>query len=155
MDKRREHVFKIQVKALVFDEKGNILVLKKTKKIHDDSSEKAHWELPGGNLEFGENVYNAVWRTVKDDTDLDTEVLRPTNVHTIKSSETTHIVGITFECKWDWETYYDDISEDDDDEPIFLSKEYNDYKWISPRDIIRGKFPVWMKEEIRKLENGQ
>ena len=152
--KKKENKFGIHVKAIVFDQNENILTLKRTNNGDDE------WDLPGGQVKFGENVYNTVWRAVKEQTDLDVDIEGPSNVWTLKVSEHLHTVCISFRCTWfpylvSAEESDKDIedSERDDDDPVFLSTDFADYEWLSPEDILDGDFPVWMKDEIKIIED--
>jgi hypothetical protein len=73
--KSKDTKFGVHVKALVFNANDEVLVLK---------TKEGQWDLPGGAVQFGENVYNAVWRTIKDTTDLDADILKPSDVWTLK-----------------------------------------------------------------------
>ena len=168
--KSKESKFSVLVKAIVFDKNENILTLKR------EVGGKEEWDLPGGQVMFGENVYNTVWRIVKEQTDLDVEIEGPSNVWTTKISEHLHTICISFRCTWyqdkfseeegdevptkhrisdkadedfDEDTYNED---DEDDDPILLSNDFKDYEWLSPEDILEGDFPIWMKDEIEILE---
>ena len=164
--KSKESKFSVLVKAIVFDKNESILTLKR------EVGGKEEWDLPGGQVMFGENVYNTVWRIVKEQTDLDVEIEGPSNVWTTKISEHLHTICISFRCTW----YQDRFSEeegdsvstklksnessdedsdndsDEDDDPILLSNDFKDYEWVSPEDILEGDFPIWMKDEIEILE---
>lgn len=130
--KSKENKFGIMVKSIVFNDKQHVLLLKK----------EDEWDLPGGALRFGENVYNAAWRTTKELTDLDTDIIKPSNVWTFKTTDHLHKVCVTFAASW--------IPPKDDDDPILLANDYKDFAWVKPRDIINGHYPVWMKDEIRQ-----
>lgn len=131
--KSKDTKFGIHVKALVFNTKNEVLVLKK---------KDNQWDLPGGAVQFGENVYNAVWRTIKDTTDLDADILKPSNVWTLKNTEYLHTICVTFACSW--------VDNEEDDDPIFLSQEYDEAQWVKPEILLEENYPVWIKDEIKK-----
>lgn len=54
-------------KAFVINE-GNLLCVRKSK---DDPSWPLHWEIPGGRMEFGEDVDSHICREVREETCLD------------------------------------------------------------------------------------
>ncbi len=160
MERRsKESKFSVLVKAIVFDKNENILTLKR------EVSGKEEWDLPGGQVMFGENVYNTVWRIVKEQTDLDVEIEGPSNVWTTKLSEHLHTICISFRCTWYQDRFSEEEGEDsienqddetdggdEDDDPVLLSNDFKDYEWVSPEDILEGDFPIWMKDEIEILE---
>lgn len=84
--------------AIIADEKGRIL-LQRTK---DKTSHE--WGLPGGMLELGETLENAVIREVKEETDLTVAVKyllgiysdRPISLY--KNGDRAHVVCCVFAC---------------------------------------------------------
>jgi 8-oxo-dGTP diphosphatase len=131
--KSKDTKFGVHVKALVFNANDEVLVLK---------TKEGQWDLPGGAVQFGENVYNAVWRTIKDTTDLDADILKPSDVWTLKNTEYLHTVCITFACSW--------VDSGDDEDPIFLSQSYDEFQWVPQETLLEENYPVWMKNEIKK-----
>ena len=62
------------VTAIVLDDEGRILVVHKT--------DNALWALPGGGMDVGESMPNAVVREVKEETGLDVEVTGIVGIYT-------------------------------------------------------------------------
>lgn len=58
--------------ALVFDNKGRVLISKRGKK---SRNEVGKWEFPGGSVEFGENCEDAIVREIKEEFDILIEVI--------------------------------------------------------------------------------
>ena len=141
--KTKESNFGIEVKAIIIDSNDNVLLLKKSKK-------NENWDFPSGKVMFGENVYNTVWRVVKEQTDLDVEIEGPSNIWTLKITEFLHTMCISFLCVWSGIGTLKK-NKDSENEEIFLSNEYDDYEWLSSEKIINGEFPVWIKDEIKML----
>jgi ADP-ribose pyrophosphatase YjhB (NUDIX family) len=85
--------------AVVFDERGRVLL--------QCRSDFKQWGLPGGAVEVGETLEQAVRREVKEETGYDVEVVRlvgaysdPTDT-TVRypNGDVAHYVSLTFECR--------------------------------------------------------
>ena len=84
--------------AAVFDDRGRLLLQKR--------SDFHVWGLPGGSIEVGETVTQAVVREVKEESGLDVRVVRLIGVYSEPQQTTTkypsgdvvHYVSLTFEC---------------------------------------------------------
>lgn len=128
--------FHITVKGIVvYDHK--VLILKRVRPSRDGLG---YWELPGGGLEYGETPHEALIRELKEETNLDIQILKPvytftairpdyqtvgigflsipTNNHVIISDEHTDFQFVTSQELKDYldEKIYNDI--------IFTLKEY-------------------------------
>jgi ADP-ribose pyrophosphatase YjhB (NUDIX family) len=80
-------VFRIGVFALIFDDQGRILL--------GHRRDTNWWNLPGGGMELGETVDEAVRREVREETDLEVEVERLVGVY---SKPQKQEVVLTFRC---------------------------------------------------------
>lgn len=65
--------FNFAQKAFILND-GKILLVKKSA---DDPSHPNEWEIPGGRIEFGENLEDHIKREVKEEVGLDIEPLNP------------------------------------------------------------------------------
>ncbi|EES91158.1 NUDIX domain-containing protein [Clostridium botulinum] len=85
----------VGVGAVIFNEKNEILLLLRNK-----SPEKGHWSIPGGKVEMFETIEEAIIREVKEETDIDIEIVRILTVtNHIISQEKEHWVAPTFLAK--------------------------------------------------------
>jgi len=92
------------------------------------------WELPGGKLEYGENLVEALKREVKEEVGLDIEVGRPFKTwHFIK--DPFWVTGVTFLCDY--------ISGS-----VNLSSEHGDHVWIDPKEYKNYPLSTSMEEQI-------
>jgi len=80
-------VFRIGVFALIFDNQGRILL--------GHRRDTDWWNLPGGGMELGETVDEAVRREVREETGLEVEVERLVGVY---SKPQKQEVVLTFRC---------------------------------------------------------
>ncbi|HVY01585.1 MAG TPA: NUDIX domain-containing protein [Candidatus Nanoarchaeia archaeon] len=86
---------KLAVKAFIVD-KNKLLVLKRSSK---DNQKPSIWELPGGRLEDNEDPHQGIKREVKEETNLDIEILAPLSIRHFKRDDGEIITMIIFICK--------------------------------------------------------
>ena len=85
--------------AVLFDREGRILL--------QCRSDFRKWGLPGGSVEVGETVEQAVLREVKEETGYDAELVRLVGVYSdpgftttrYPSGDVVHDVSLAFECR--------------------------------------------------------
>lgn len=83
--------------ALIINEKGEILLTKRSKKTRN---EKSKWEAPGGQVKFGETREQAVKREMKEELGIEIEIVRV--LHTadeILKNDKQHWIPTTFIVK--------------------------------------------------------
>ncbi len=80
-------IFRIGVFALIFDDQGRVLLC-----LRRDID---WWNLPGGGMEAGETVDEALWREVREETGLEVEVGQLVGVY---SKPQKQEVVLTFRC---------------------------------------------------------
>lgn len=127
----------IAVKGILQDQEGKILMLKRS---DFENFDKGFWDLPGGRLERKENMLHGLVREINEETGLIINDMQLINSWTYKPNENLKIKGFTFYCK----KYVG---------KIVLSKEHNDYKWLSYDEIIKIDAHNNLKKEILKILN--
>ena len=87
----------VGIGAMVRNEKGEILFLKRTEKCRNESGK---WTFPGGKLEFGETQDKAVKREVLEETGLEVKIVRILKIidHIIEE-ESQHWFNPIYETK--------------------------------------------------------
>jgi 8-oxo-dGTP pyrophosphatase MutT (NUDIX family) len=86
------------VSAVIFDGRGRLLLQQR--------SDGGQWGLPGGSVEIGESVHDAVIREVREETGLRVTVLRLVGVYSEPTLQVVrypdgnvwHYVNVCFEC---------------------------------------------------------
>lgn len=58
------------VAAVIWNDRGDVLLIRRAKE-----PRKGQWSLPGGKLEFGETLIEGVQREVREETELEVEIL--------------------------------------------------------------------------------
>jgi 8-oxo-dGTP diphosphatase len=115
-NKRSHKLFKINQHAIIQNNLGEILILKKDGK----------WMLPGGRLEEGEGWLDGLKREIKEETGIEKFLVLDVLGVDISDSKNTYIV-----------IFYGKI----DDKPnIVLSPEHEDYAWVGANTIDNYQF---------------
>lgn len=87
----------VGVGAAIFDKDGKLFIAKRGKKARN---ERDKWEIPGGSVEFGETFEQAIKREIKEELDIEIEVLELLGIcdHIIPD-EKQHWVSPTYICR--------------------------------------------------------
>ncbi len=137
--------------ALIFNEMGEIFLAKSKK-----------WEnqftVPGGHIEFGEKLENAVKREVKEETNLDIDEVKFLSIdETIfpndykrDKKEKRHLIFLNYiaKCK--------------KSNKISLNEEFSEYIWINPKEAlslnirpsVRKLIEEFLKKNMNEVING-
>jgi 8-oxo-dGTP diphosphatase len=111
---------RIQVKAFVFNDADEVLVLRRS---GSDPRRPLSWDLPGGNVELGEDPTEAVARELREETGLTIEDLKVSSVSSSNGEE--YVVSLWFAAKAG-------------DAEVKLSAEHDQYRWVA-----RAEFGSW------------
>jgi len=130
MDKK----FGVAVKVIIKNKEGKYLVLFKSENEDINPNEI---DIPGGRVEFGEDVQDSLKREVFEEVGLEIEILHPSRVWGFVKDD-LHLIGITFTA--------DLIGGE-----ISLSGEHDAYRWITKEEILAGDYPGWIKKEFEIL----
>jgi len=88
------------VGAIIINDKGKILLMKRKDTIDKDRSTTGMWSAPGGEVEFGEKVEDAVIREVKEEIGVDAEIVKNIGyTDQILKNPRLHWHGVEFLCK--------------------------------------------------------
>ena len=127
-----DKTFGVAVKAMIKNEEGKFLVIFKSGK---DEINPNEIDIPGGRLEFGEDIEICLKREVKEELNIEIEIEKPLRVWSLVRND-LHLVGITFSAKY--------IGGE-----LKLSDEHTGYEWMDKEKILIGDYPEWIKEEFR------
>jgi 8-oxo-dGTP diphosphatase len=103
----------------IIEKDNKILILQRSKK---DKSYPEYWSLPGGKINFGEDLIDALKREVREESNLDVDILLPIDAHGKVMEDGKHIVVITFLCSYK-------------SGEVKLSKEHDTFKWLEPKKV--------------------
>ena len=86
--------------------------------LYHDQNGIRYWDLPGGRLEFGEDIESAMIREAREELGCEAETIRLIDTWQTVKTEDWQIVGVFYLCR---------LMTDD----IVLSDEHTGYQWIS------------------------
>jgi 8-oxo-dGTP diphosphatase len=101
-------------KAIIFNE-DKFLVIKRGDTAPSNPNK---WDFPGGDVDFGEDLYDSIKREIEEETGLKIDVLEPYEVHSRITYDKNHWITIAYKCN----------TENSD---IKLSYEHSEYKWVN------------------------
>ena len=125
----------ISQKVILFRDDGKILALKRTA---EAPSRPLRWDLPGGDLNFGEDPAQGIVREVLEETGLLVERLEPfdTEAHINKDGEFWLTIAYKSNCTSD---------------KIKLSYEHNEFKWMTLEEFLKLESADKLKRFVKKF----
>lgn len=129
--------FRGVVKIIVYNDNGNVLVLKRNK---ETTVFPGMWDLPGGKIEFGETFQSAVIREISEEIKIDVDaVSNPVFGWTgIAYNKDTQFFGYLFIAKH--------VAGN-----VILSHEHTDYRWINRAELEQLDIHQDFKDMIYKF----
>jgi mutator protein MutT len=131
-------VIGVGVGALIFNDDGKLLLTKRGQKA---KNERGKWEIPGGSVEFGETVAQALKREVKEELDIEIKVGEMVQLcdHIIED-EGQHWVSPSYICKL--------VA----GEPTIMEPEKCDeIRWVSLEEAQQLPLALATKEDVAVL----
>jgi len=125
----------VSQKAIVFNEEGRFLVLRRTSSAPFNPNE---WDFPGGELAFGEDVAKGIIREIKEESGLEVKDLKPFDVESHINEEGDFWVTIAYTAKA--------ISN-----KVALSFEHDEFKWLAAKDFLNLKSSAKLKRFVKKI----
>lgn len=121
------------VGALIFDKQGKIFLLKTHKW-------KNRYIVPGGHIELGETMEQAIKREIKEETNLNISNLKflCTKEHIFGKEfhKKKHFIWLTFSCKTNSKN-------------VVLNEEGQDYIWAYPKEALKLPIDSYSKSLIK------
>jgi len=140
-----EHeTFHLGIKALIRNKEGEILLLKKSKKITDKYGGKPYWDIPGGRIEKGCSVVETLKREVLEEVGVGGLVVRDLFYAVVSNiridSEDCGLILFIYDCS---------VPEKS---KIILDEEHSEYGWFDRKDaveLLKVKYPINFVDKIR------
>lgn len=124
----------VSQKAILFDKGGRFLVIRRTGTAPSDPN---RWDLPGGELDFGEDAMAGIIREIREETGLEIRDLKPFDVESHINEDGGFWVTIAYTAKA--------ISD-----KVVLSFEHNEFKWITAEEF----FNLETSDKLKRFVNG-
>jgi len=140
----KEDCFHLGVKALIRNEEGRLLLLKKERSIKE-----TYWDIPGGRIQKGETLLETLQRELEEEIGLkniEGAVAHSMYLTNIRISVTDSDVGLIFSV------YKYDVNFDF--KPL-LGDEHIDFDWFSINDaigLLEPQFPPQLIKDLKSLE---
>jgi len=103
-------------KAIIINKEGEILTIFRTETA---PTRPNTWDLPGGDLEFGENAQESMAREIFEETGLRVEGLRPYDIESKVNEQGDFWITIAY------------LAYTIESDSVVLSSEHNKYMWVS------------------------
>lgn len=128
----------VSQKAIIFNEQERLLILRRSKTAPYGA---LIWDLPGGDLDYGEDAIIGITREIKEETGLDVRELKPFDVESHINDRKEFWVTIAYVGK----TSSDNVS---------LSYEHDRHKWIEPKEAEKIETADKIKRFIKNIGKG-
>lgn len=123
-DKNKQ--IKISQKAILFDNGGKILTIRRTETAPTWS---LHWDLPGGALDYGEDIKDGITREIKEETGLNVQDLSVMDVISrLKDKEEELLTAIRYLVTICYTARPKTTK-------VVLSHEHDDFMWVTPDEF--------------------
>jgi 8-oxo-dGTP pyrophosphatase MutT (NUDIX family) len=128
-------------KAVVWNPDGRtFLALRRSL---DDATRPGRWDLPGGNVTYGEDHREAIRREIREETGLDITDLRPVQVVTqMYRGGEVYLIFVGHRCQallrsvQPWGRRTQDEGDDALSDDVTLSEEHIDYRWVTGEEFM-------------------
>ncbi len=130
----QDRVLQVGVKAVITDDRGRILLLKRSTPFHGEDVLK--WDIPGGRIDAGEELADALEREVKEETGLDLGSIDGIfHVQDILFNPKLHVVRITYLVRAAGD--------------VQLSDEHVDHRWASRDELPLDPTDIYFVDAIK------
>jgi len=126
-------------KAFVFGKDGKFLTLRRTKTA---PSNPLKWDLPGGDVDFGENPQKAMSREIKEESNLIAKNLKVFDVAATIDSKGEY---------WVTAAYRGDIAKG----KLKISWEHDLYKWVSVNEFLKLRISKKLRRFAETLKQSK
>lgn len=134
----------VAMKAVILNDKNEILIIQESSK-DPSRSHVGKWDVPGGRLNFGEDPFEGLRREVKEETNLNVDIMKPLGVshwRPQKNNENWYIVATFMLCK----TKSIEVK--------ISNFEHDNFKWVNIQELKNYEvIPTTMKVLNNLVEN--
>jgi 8-oxo-dGTP diphosphatase len=128
-------------KAVIFhpDKKGVFLAIKRPETAR---SRPNCWDLPGGNVNFGERHDVSLRREIVEETQLEVDIVTP--IHVLTNFDSHNNIYYLF-------IGYEAHAKDD---KVTLSDEHTSHKWVTREEFLELKSADFLQDHVMKVFEG-
>lgn len=123
-------------KAFVFNKDGKFLTIRRTKTA---PTNPLKWDLPGGDIEFGENPTKSMLREIEEETGFVVKKLIPFDVEAFTYPGNEYWVTIAYKAF-------------NPKGKLLISWEHDLYKWVTINEFLKLKIPIKLRKFANKLK---
>ncbi|OGE86153.1 MAG: hypothetical protein A3J48_00850 [Candidatus Doudnabacteria bacterium RIFCSPHIGHO2_02_FULL_46_11] len=127
----------VSTKAVVLDKEGRLLTLFRTETAPVRPNT---WDLPGGDLDYGEEPEKGIVREVKEETGLDVTDVKIFDASARIDHEGVHWLTLAYKC----------LAINGN---VKLSDEHNDYKWVTPEEFLKLESGPKLMRYVQAIKN--
>lgn len=131
--KYKKSYFLIGQKAIITNEKNEILLLRRSNK----TPSPGRWDFVGGGLDSGEDPVEGIKREIREEAGLAVSEITPLILESHKEN-IDHVVLIFYKAK-------------SKSNKVKLSWEHDEYAWVSKKQALAMKLPPKMNEIIKLI----
>lgn len=125
------------VKAVVYNDSGQVLVLQKSVAEWPQGVGYERYDLPGGRLEYGEQLEDGLRRELWEETGLSIDRVCLLDAWTTVLADGRYLLVIAY-------------SAHSVDTSCRLSDEHTAYDWHAPSQLLAGVYPSWIQRVVKK-----
>ncbi len=126
----------VSQKAVILNKQGEFLTIRRTKTAPYRPNT---WDLPGGDLEFGEEAQKSIIREIKEETGLKVRDLKPFDVHSTINKDKDFWVTIGYKATA--------VSS-----KVALSFEHDQFKWVTTKGFLKLKSAPKLRRFAKNLK---
>ncbi|MCK5490416.1 MAG: NUDIX hydrolase [Candidatus Pacebacteria bacterium] len=126
----------VSQKAIIYNKEGGILILHRTS---EAPSCPNYWDLPGGELDFGEDATSGIIREIQEEAGIICRNIKPFDVESHIDESEEFWVTIAYKCQYEAED-------------VKLSFEHDEFKWISKDNLSNYKFSNKIKRFVQNYD---
>lgn len=122
------------VRAFILNNQGELFIM-------GSFNENGYIAVPGGHIEMGENIIEALEREVREETGLEISDIKFLSVDEyINKEKSKHFVFLNYLAK-----------SADSDNVVLCDEDATEFKWIKPRDVINLQLTESLRGIIEKF----
>lgn len=125
----------VSQKVLIINSEKRLLTLHRTKTAPTNPSS---WDLPGGDIDFGEDAEGSILREIKEETGLEVSNLSPFDIESHIDDKEEFWVTIAYKAT-------------PQSEKVILSNEHDEFKWVSKEEFLSLKSSNKLKRFVQNF----